>query len=261
MVIVIILTVIWALCEAWFIWSRVKNPLKWQENIFKKNKLYHRVQNSIGISGIILFFAWIATIQIREDKQIEALDQAETRKWEDHYRNLDQEIRAKLDTISFYQSQVDSFYDISPHFQLQLSEQKGVSHQSKMIVCGINDDGIIAGLLPFNNFIQETGNYSECKDSIDYIVCLKHRYNKKYYGLGNHHYSSAEHLFVQIFDYKTLKIIDTIHIEMQNPESISVQRGKTYRGIVDVPPYLLQSRLFVKDSVDSLNVLSNNSEK
>ena len=251
MIVVIIFTVTWVICEAWFIRSRIKNPSIWQENIFKKNRKYHLVQNSIGISGCILFLAWIGVISSMERDKEQAAIQAERIEREKHYNNLAPEILSKFDTIGTYHSQVETFYEVSSHFQLQLRDGEGIPPHSKLIACGVSEDGVEKIWSPFNDELQKHGNYSECKDSIDYIVCISGRYNTDYYGNTKLNYSKAEQLFIQIFDYNSLLIVDTIHIEEQNPESVRVKSGNSYRAIHNVSPEEAYSKIFRKGKVNN----------
>lgn len=247
MVVIIILTIFWVICEAWFIISRIKNPLTWQENVFKKNKKYHLVQNSIGISGCILFLAWIGVLNAREKEKEQAIYEAEKIERVNHYKNLNHEILCRFDTISTCHSQVESFYGISSRFKVQLHEGEGISPQSKLIAFGITDGCVEQIWSPFNDELQKNGNYSECIDSIDYIVCISGRYETDYYGSTKLNYSKAEQLFVQIFDFNSLIIVDTMHIETRNPVSVRIKRGNSYQAIINVSPEVLYSRVFRKD--------------
>jgi len=243
------LAIVWLVCELLFVRSRKKNPSTWHTDDLKKNKKYKCTHWIMVIYGIVLLLFMPRNINSIMENSGAALIQQEAQERKNHYQNLPLEILKKFDTISTYQSQAASFYDIPSRFLFQQIGESGIPSHSKLIAFSISENGLENSWIPLNEILQKNGNYSECADSINYIVCLSNSFQTDFYEtheVFNPKTSRAENVFVQIFDFNTLVIVDTMHIVKHNPESVRVKPGASYDASIKVTPEEIYSKIFRK---------------
>ncbi|MBQ1409523.1 MAG: hypothetical protein IIY87_07185 [Bacteroidales bacterium] len=243
MTFVIISAILWVICIVAFNVSLKKRPNVWYTNS-AKNWKYKLVSFLLGLSAPVILMWFGILMGNKEEVQKEKELTADIEMREQRYAALDSVILTKFEEIGMYAKDVPSYDQVSPHFKIQLLEN-GIPHQSKIIAFYINKDGAQKRWIPLNETLVECGNYCDNPDSIDYVICISSTENTVFYGQGKRNSSTTELSFVQVFDFETNTIVDTLHFDKnKNPESIHSKGGQRVNLYYNVQPEEIIARLF-----------------
>lgn len=250
MIYAIISAVIWVVCLVAFNVSLKKHPEKWYTESAAHNKKYKLVSCFLGISApvILMWFGFIAGAKEDAAKEKEII--ADTKMREERYAALDTAILNRIEEIGSYVKEASSFNEIASQLKVQFLEN-GVPRQSKLIAFRVDEEGVINKWIGFNEFLIENNYYSDCPDSLDYIVCFTSKDTTDYYGKGKLVSSTSELVFVQIFDFKTGVLVDTLHFDTnRNPLSIRAKANGQTHLYNEVDPNEIITRMFNREGKD-----------
>lgn len=250
MIYAILSAIIWVVCIVAFNVSLKRHPEKWYTESAAHNKKYKLASCFLGISApvILMWFGFIADAKEEAAKEKEII--ADTKMREQRYAALDTAIINRIEEIGSYVKDAPSFNEISSHFKVQFLEN-GVPRQSKLIAFTVEKDGVINKWIGFNENLIENNCYSDCPDSLDYIVCFSFKDTTDYYGKGKLVSSTSELVFVQIFDFKTGTLVDTLHFDTnRNPQTIRTKSSGQKHQYIEIDLNEIITRMFNREGED-----------
>ncbi len=243
MLIMIVLSIAWFCGLCAFIWVCKRFPDKWQKGS-KKRKL---TGNTLGIVFVLLLFGWSAVAADLENEKQEEEKAMRIKR----YASLDVELLTKLDSLG-EKARTSTMYEKSSSLNVQFMEN-GIPNDSKVFALEVDSSsGAIKAWISFNDKLIERGNYSDSPDSIDYIACITWYYETNYYGNDKLYSSTSENVFVQVVDYETGCIVDTLIFNgNRNPESMSTNKNSRNHRLISVDLDVVYNRLFRNNCTNS----------
>ena len=230
-----VISVVWTCGLCAFIWACKRFPDKWQKGS-KKRKL---IGNTFGIVFVLLLFGWSAVAADLENEKQEE----ETAMRIKRYVSLDAELLTKLDSLG-EKAKPLTMYEMSSSLENQLLAN-GISYDSRVFALVVDSGGAVKYWTSFNDKLIERGNYSDSPDSIDYVACITWYYETNYYGNGKFYSSTSENAFVQVVDFETGCIVDTLIFNgNSNPESMSANKNERKHRLISVDLDVVYNRLF-----------------
>ena len=235
MIYMIVVSVAWLCGLCLFIWACKRFPDKWHKGVTKRKV----IANTLGIAFGLLLLGWaVVSAQLEDDKQKEEIAMRIKR-----YASLDAELLAKLDSTGM-KVQTSTMYEMSPSLKTQFITN-GIPDDSKVFALEVDSCGVVKRWIGFNEKLIKECNYSDSPDSIDYIACITWYYQTKYYGSGQLYSSTSENAFIQVVDYKTGYVVDTLIFNANhNPESISTKKNERKHRLISVDIDEIYNRLF-----------------
>jgi len=135
-------------------------------------------------------------------------------------------------------------YEMSSSLDNQLLAN-GIPYGSRVFALEVDSGGAVKSWIGFNDKLIERGNYTDSPDSIDYVACIAWYYQTDYYGSGKYYSSTSENAFVQVVDYKSGCIVDTLIFNgNHNPESMSANKNSQKHRFILVDLDVVYNRLF-----------------
>ncbi len=218
-----------------FIWTCKKCPEKWYKGSTKRKVFTH----VLGIAFPLLLMGWaVASAQMENEQEVEEKEMRIMR-----YASLNEDLLSRLDTIGM-EARTSTMYEMSSSLSSQLVTN-GIAADSKIFALEVDTCGAVKKWIGFNEKLIERGNYSDSPDSIDFVACITWYYETKYYGNGKLYSSTSENAFVQVVNFNTNCIVDTLIFNGNyNPESISTSKNGRKHRLVSVDIDDIYDRLF-----------------
>ncbi|MBO4489001.1 MAG: hypothetical protein J5741_05015 [Bacteroidales bacterium] len=250
MIYAIISSVIWVVCLVAFNVSLKKRPEKWYTESAAHNKKHKWVSALLGISAPMILMWFAVVVGAKEDAAKEKEIIADTKMREQRYAALDTAILNKIEEIGSYVKETPSFNEMSSRCNVQFLEN-GIPSQSKLIAFTVDQDGVKNYWIALNETLIENNHYSDSPDSIDYMLCISCKDTTDFYGKGKHVSSTSEMAFIQVFDFKTGVLVDTLHFDTnRNPQSIRTDLKGQKHLYNAIDPNEVITRLFNRERKD-----------